>query len=311
LGASMSLGSLQISGNCEAPLDVRALLIHITHYDPKWVPEKDQEERFSLKLGLDILDKMSAMGLNAVVVDIGDGVQYESHPELRRPYSAPMEDLETLSQRAREQGISFVPKLNFSKSGRNLHDMWMKPHWDLRNFVSRRKEYFEVATDLINELVQVCQPPDYFHIGMDEDHHRSMDQFVADIKLLREIISEHRLRAVMWNDTCYENRNVIAQVHADKCRAAEPRLPKDIVQLLWDYDIVHRGIVGRLAKAGFDVWVAPGRTETMIREWKKVLCSEGGDRGKGLLMSNWLKCGEENRANILAMLDELGPLYGP
>jgi len=307
----MSLGSQRVWASCEVPLAVRALLVHITHYDPKWVPEKDQEERFSLKLGLDIVEQMSEVGFNTLVVDIGDGVRYESHPELQRPYSAPMADLRALSQGARDHGISFVPKLNFAKSGRNLHDMWMKPHWDLRNFVSRRKEYFEVATDLIDELVEICQPSDYFHIGMDEDHHRSLDQFVGDIKQLRKIISEHGLRTVMWNDTCYENRNVIAQVHADKCRAAEPRLPKDIVQVLWDYDIVHRGIVERLAKAGFEVWVAPGRTETMIREWKEVLCSEGGNRGKGLLMSNWLKCGEGNRETIVALLDELGPFYGP
>lgn len=302
--------ALSKTGRAEerSPLAVRGLLIHASHYDPNWVPEKEREAPFSLDVALEVVETMAGSGLNTLIVDLADGVEYRSHPELRRHYSVPMAQLEELSSRCRALDVEFVPKLNFAKSGRNLHDMWMKPHWDLRNFVSREEEYWGVARDLIDEIVERCRPARFFHIGMDEDHHRSVAQFVRAVSRLRTDLSSHGLRAVMWNDTCYENRNVIAEVHADKCRAAEPSLPRDVVQLLWDYDIVHAGIVARLTGAGFETWVAPGLSPEMVRDWARVLRAEGGDRGRGLVLTRWRKCDEAHRAEILGLIRELGPI---
>jgi len=287
-------------------LKVRGLLIHITHYDPMWNTKKESEGPFSVEVALQVLEKMAAYNFNTLVVDIEDGVVYKSHPELKRHYSVPMKDLQLLAKSAKQKNIDFVPKCNFSKSGRNNHDMWLKPHWDGINWIKNMDQYWKVAGDVIDELVCVCQPQRFFNIGMDEDHYRSVSQYVEAIKILHDKISKHGLRPVMWNDTCYENRNVIAQVYADKCRAAEPLLPKDIVQVLWDYDLVHEGIVKRLTDMGFDVWVAPGRDKKQIAQWKKVLLAEGGT---GLLMTNWRKCSKKNQAKLLTMLDKLGPAY--
>lgn len=288
------------------PLNVRALLIHMTHYDPNWNTKKDTEQPFSVQTALQILEKMTEYNLNTLVVDIEDGVEYKSHPELKRHYSVPMKDLHLLAESARQKNIDFVPKCNFSKSGRNHHDMWMKPHWDGIHWLKNMDEYWKVAGDVIDELVSVCRPKKFFHIGMDEDHYRALSQYVEAIKILHGKISRHSLRTIMWNDTCYENRNVGAQVYADKCRAAEPLLPKDIVQVLWDYDLVHKGIVKRLTDAGFDVWVAPGRDKKHIAKWKQVLLAEGGS---GLLMTNWRKCSKKNQQKLINMLENLAPDY--
>jgi len=40
----------------------------------------------------------------------------QSHPELARPYTAPMRDLATLARRAHQRGLDVVPKINFSQS---------------------------------------------------------------------------------------------------------------------------------------------------------------------------------------------------
>ena len=287
-------------------LDVKGVLIHITHYDPIWIPMKEFEKPFSLDVAIEVVDKMVEYGLNTLIVDIADGVIYESHPELKRHYSVPMEDLRRLAEYAHDKDIDFVPKLNFSKSGRNQHDMWMRPYWHNIGWTRNLDEYWKVAGDLINELVEVCEPDNFFHIGMDEDHYRSLNQYVEAVKILNEKISKYGLKPVMWNDTCYENRDVIAEVYADKMRAAEPLIPKDMVQLLWDYDLVHTGIVKRLSEAGFNVWVAPGRNKDRVLEWKKITLDEGGS---GLIITNWRKCDEEHKEQTLNLIEELAPLF--
>ena len=301
-----SAASAQPDTKTSSGVKVRALLIHITHYDPNWNANKDTEQPFSVEAALKVLEKMAAYNFNTLVVDIEDGVVYKSHPELKRHYSVPMKDLQLLADTARQKNIDFVPKCNLSKSGRNHHDMWMRPHWDGIHWLKNMDEYWQVAGDVIDELVSVCKPQKYFHIGMDEDHYRSASQYVDAIKILHAKVGKHNLKTVMWNDTCYENRNVGAQVYADKCRAAEPLLPKDMVHILWDYDLTHKGIVRRLTDMGFEVWVAPGRNKNQIAQWKKILLTEGGT---GMLMTNWIKCSKKKQPRILTMLNNLAPAY--
>jgi len=307
----MALASLMLSsssvfsfanGSSVPKKKVKGLLLHMTHYDPKWVKNKESEKLFSVSAGIEILEKMKESGFNMVILDIEDGVIYSSHPELTRHYSVPMDDLKQFAAKAHELGIEFVPKLNFSRSGRNLHDKWLSPHWSPLNFVSVRKEYRQTATDVIDEIIEVCKPQNYFHIGMDEDHHRSVSQYVETITFFHDYLQERGLKTVVWNDTSYENRDVIAQVHADKMRAAESQIPKDIVHIVWDYDLVHEGLIKRLSDYAFDVWIAPGGNKERIEQWKKVMEAEGGD---GFLFTNWTKCSDENKERLLNQVEQL------
>ncbi len=166
----------------------RGLLIHFSHYDPNWMRRKTKEERFDLGSGLKVVDAMAEVGMNLLVVDIEDGVVFKNHPELRRPYSVPVAQLETLARAARERAIDVVPKLNFSKSHRHLHDEWLRPHTHLENWLQGRKSYWRTARDVIAEAVRACKPRRFFHVGMDEDHSRSLRQYVGDIRRLRRIL---------------------------------------------------------------------------------------------------------------------------
>jgi hypothetical protein len=244
--------------------------------------------------------------MNLLVVDIEDGVVFKSHPELRRRYSVPMAQLETLARAARERGIDVVPKLNFSKSHRHLHDEWLRPHTHPENWLQGRKSYWRTAGDVIAEAVRACQPRRFFHIGMDEDHSRSLRQYVEDIRRLRRILRAHTLRPVVWNDSCFEGRDVIAEVHGEKSRAAEGRLPKDIVHVLWDYDRAHPAAVRRLVSEGFECWVAPGRSRAKVQAWKRAALRHGAT---GMLMTRWVKCSRRNAEIILRDLHRLGGLY--
>jgi hypothetical protein len=287
-------------------LRYRGLLIHFSHYDPSWMQRKATEERFDLRTGLKVVDAMADVGMNLLVIDIEDGVVFKSHPELRRRYSVPMAQLETLARAARERGIDVVPKLNFSKSHRHLHDEWLRPHTHPENWLQGRRSYWRTARDVIAEAVRACQPRRFFHIGMDEDHSRSLRQYVEDIERLRRILRAHKLRPVVWNDSCFEGQDVTAEVHGEKSRAAEGRLPKNVVHVLWDYDSAHPAAVRRLVSEGFECWVAPGRSRAKVRAWKRAALRHGAT---GMLLTRWVKCSRRNAEIILRDLHHLGGLY--
>jgi len=287
-------------------LAFRGLLLHVSHYDPAWCRTKRRERPFDPDVGLDVVAAMADAGMNLLIVDCADGVAYQGHPELERPYTAPMKSLATLCQAAHERGIDVVPKLNFAKSGRNLHDMWMRPHWDPISWLKDLDTYWQVAGDLIGELVAVCRPRRFFHIGMDEDHYRSVRQYVAAIKTLRKMIRACGLRTVIWNDSCHDSMGAVAQVHADKCRAAEDLLPHDVVHTLWDYVRAHPGIAKRVVGKGFTLWGAPGPCSENVRQWRRALLSAGGT---GMIMTCWKKCNRRHRAELLRLVNKLGPEY--
>ena len=92
--------------NMPTRLRHRGLLIHFSHYDPNWIQRKTKEERFDLRTGLKAEDAMAEVGMNLLVIDIEDGVVFKSHPELRRRYSVPIAQLETLAGAARSEGLT-------------------------------------------------------------------------------------------------------------------------------------------------------------------------------------------------------------
>jgi len=284
----------------ESGIPIRGYLLHITHYDPSWVKRKRREKPFDLDVGLEIVDAMAEAGLNLLVVDCADGVKYKSHPELARSYSVPMAHLRKLVKRAQGHGIEVVPKLNFAQSALHQHNHWFRPYFWLFD----NKEYWRRAFQLVDELLEACQPPRFFHIGMDEDHDRSHAQYAEAICTLRDGLKQRGLRAVMWKDA---QTYSAAQVHAEKSRAAEGEIPKDVVQVVWHYQTVLTDVVRRLRRKGFDVWGAPGRDPEQVRQWRDVLVRYGGT---GLLLTSWIPCRPGNRARLLERIRTGGPICG-
>lgn len=280
-------------------LPIRAFMLHITHYDPVWYREKAREKPFDLKVANDVVDAMAETDMNLLVIDIADGVKYKSHPELTRPYSVPMSVLKRLVQRARKRGIEVVPKLNFAQSGRHHHNEWFRPH--RRLFDS--PEYWRLAFELIDEVIGVCEPERFFHIGMDEDHDRSARQFAAAICTLADGLKQRGLRAVMWKDS-----PIIGgawECHGEKSRAAERTTPKDVVQVPWGYREARPKVVQSLRKKGFEVWGATGGKPELVRAWRDAVLRYGGT---GIFLTAWRPCRPGNRKAFLDLIRTCGPL---
>jgi hypothetical protein len=280
-------------------LPIRGFLLHITHYDPRWWEAKDEEAPFNLEVATDLIDAMAETEMNLLVVDCADGLRYASHPELTRPYSVPMSSLAKLVTHASDRGIEVVPKLNFAQSGLHRHNHWFRPH----NALFDNEEYWTLAFEVVDELIDVVHPARFFHVGMDEDHWRSYDQYVAAIDVLHAELQKRDLRTIIWNDSAC--RWPQAAIHRDKSLAAEAGVPKDIVHVVWDYHDVQPEILRRIHSAGFEIWGAPGREPELVSDMRDALLDCGG---AGILLTRWVGCTEANRKALLNDIRTLGPL---
>ncbi len=108
-----------------------------------------------------VTDSLASYGFNSVLIDVGDAVEYESHPEVSGANAWSKEAFKKELDRIRKLGLTPYPKLNFSAA----HDDWLKvysrmPGTDL---------YRKVAADLMKEVYELFSKPKFFHLGMDEE----------------------------------------------------------------------------------------------------------------------------------------------
>ena len=284
-------------------IEVRGYLIHMTHYDPVWYGRKEQEKRFDLKLACDMVKAMGKAGLNTLIIDVEDGVEYRTFPELKRHYSAPMGDLVKLVECARGVGMHVIPKLNFSKGDSNRHNEWFSPYHKMGD----TPEYWAKAFKLIDELIGVVKPEKFVHIGMDEDSERTPEEYVAAVTALHDGLAKRNLRAVMWNDTPHRSASMFGCV--EKTLAAEDRAAKDIPHIAWDYGKVQARTTQRIkdmVKKGLEVWIAPGGYAEDVAAWKQVALATGC---AGMVMTAWAPVQEAGRKDFMERIEKLGPIY--
>ena len=117
--------------------------------------------RFDETLWNDLLSQMADAGMNMVVIDLGDGVHYKSHPEIAVEGAWTPGKLREELAKIRQLGLEPIPKLNFS----TCHDAWLGPY---SRCVST-DTYYDVCRDLIAEVIDLFDQPRFFHLGMDEE----------------------------------------------------------------------------------------------------------------------------------------------
>jgi hypothetical protein len=174
-----------------------------------------------------IVDKMVEVGLNTVVIDLGDGVRYESHPEIAVDNAWTTARLREELARARAMGLEPIPKLNFSA----CHDVWMGPY---AKCVST-PEYHTTCRDLIAEVIDLFDTPRLFHLGMDEEttqHQRYYEHVVIrqydlwwnDLFVLIDEVEKHGVRPWIWSDYVWHHPDSFFE-----------RMPKTVLQSNWYY----------------------------------------------------------------------------
>ncbi len=182
--------------------------------------------RFDRKLWDEYILELKNAGVNTLIIDLGEAMRFESHPELAVLGSWTQEQMRAEVERLRDMGFEVVPKLNFSA----CHDTWLGEYSRMLS----TSIYYRVCADVIHETCEVFKPK-YFHIGMDEEtanHQRNQ---------LYCVCRQHEL---WWNDFYYlvslvEHENVRAWIWSDYIWNHEEdflrKMPKSVIQSNWYY----------------------------------------------------------------------------
>lgn len=231
--------------------DIRALLLHLGNnmwcdYPTELMgaPAPSSAESLDVKPGFSlpwtdekwrlVTDRAARRGVNMLVVDLGEGLVYPSHPELAVAGSWDADKMRSEIERLNKLGIEVIPKLNFSTT----HNGWMG---DFRHMVSS-KPYYRMCEDVIRDVSDIFGGPRYFHVGFDEErssfqesekfHYicvRLGEYWWQDFLHIVRCVEQCGARPWMWSDYAWRNEDFLS------------RCPKSVVQQNWYYDEENEG----------------------------------------------------------------------
>jgi hypothetical protein len=204
--------------------------------DPEYKPDEGMYYKrcllFEQEMWEEVLGRMAEAGMNMVVIDLGDAVKYESHPEIAVDGAWTPGKLRRELRKARRLGLEPIPKLNFSA----CHDAWLGPYSRMLS----TDTYYGVCSDLIAEVSELFDTPRFFHLGMDEENAfyqrfweyvvvRQFDLWWHDLFFLVEQVEKAGARAWVWSDYVWDDPGVFLA-----------RMPTSVLQSNWTYGMQFR-----------------------------------------------------------------------
>ena len=251
------------------------------------------------------VDRMAAQGMNTVFIDLAEGMEYPSHPELAVPGTWSVEKMQKELARIRSLGMTPVPKLNFS----TCHDSWLKEY---HRMVST-KEYYQVVADVIRDTCEIFGNPELFHIGYDEEmpvaHFNSFHSVCRqgelwwhDLFYTVGQVEKNGARAIMWADAIWIGRKEYLKRMSKGVLQSNWYYRTDFSEkkLKWNWEFEKKGGWGEtvngaaafmaLEEAGFDQlpctsnWTEDGSADAVIKYCKEHI---DPSRLKGFCMAPW------------------------
>ena len=191
-----------------------------------WKSPASPDIRFDRSVWDEYLAHIKNNGINTIVLDVAEALQYKSHPEISCNGAWTHEEMKAEINRLQDMGISIIPKLNFS----TCHDAWL----GIYSKMVSTPIYYNVCKDLIDEVCELFKPK-YLHIGFDEEVYenqkdydfvviRQNDLWWHDLYFFDDCVRANGVRTMMWSDYARHK----PQEFIEKC-------PKDIVQCVWYY----------------------------------------------------------------------------
>lgn len=223
--------------------DIWAILLHLG--TNSWrkkghtsINKKDEEDSiFREELYCDdetwrkVTDFLPSCGINTLLIDVADGVQYERHPEITIKGAWSREKLKAELARLREMGITPIPKCNFSCG----HNAWMKDY----AYMVGTEAYDRFCKDIVEELIELFDVPEFIHLGLEEEDvvsqqsHpiaiiRSPGKKAEDAETLFEVCRAHGVRPWIWCDP-----GTVKAFGGDE--AFQAAIGKDVLISAWYY----------------------------------------------------------------------------
>ena len=306
------------------PDEIRAVLLHMgMNMWGEWrAPDEPKIEGkrythdeiyFSEDIWKRTIDHAKKRKYNMVVMDLGEFLEYPSHPELAVKGSWSPDRMRAEVRRLRKMGLEPIPKLNFSAT----HDQWLKEY----HRMIATEPYYRVCFDVIKDVCEIFETPRFLHIGMDEEtlewarkslvvNCRQNELWWHSLYKIVNAVESHGVRPWMFTSYAWSHPE-----YEEKC-------PKSVLQCVGYYNEDVQGYVIEkmdkryqprlrnfinLSRAGFDIvamptnWVSEklkksGRTENSDCAAELVkFCRANVDpeRLKGFLMASWMECKTE------------------
>ena len=257
-----------------------------------------------------VVDFLPTQGINTLLIDIGEGLQYESHPEISIEGAWSKDKLKAELDRIRALGMTPIPKLNFSKG----HDAWLGEY----HYMVSTPTYYKVCEDLIKEVAEVFDYPEYFHLGLDEETEknqlhqkivivRHQELWWHDVNFFFGVCDKVGARPWVWADPCWHNPEDYIS-----------KMSKSALQSNWYYnrfftmtenDIIKVKTYELLEKSGFDqvptcsTWSRRLNAIETVDYLKEVISE---DRLKGFMTAPWFFTDKEHYYDLLSDASHFG-----
>ena len=144
-------------------------------------------------------------GINTLIIDLGDALRYDSHPELAVEGAWTVDEMKGELARLKALGFDVIPMLNFS----GAHDIWLGDYAHMIATVP----YYRVCADLIDEVCELFDAK-YLHIGMDSETFETQKDFYY---------AAVRHKELWWHDIYFFADRIIGNdarpiIYADRLR---------------------------------------------------------------------------------------------
>lgn len=241
-----------------------------------------------------VVDALPGFGINTLLIDMGEGVQLDSHPELAIPGSWTKEEFKEELERIRSLGITPLPKFNFSCA----HNAWMQEY----GYMVGTETYYKVCEDVITETIEMFGNPEYFHLGLEEEDAgiqssfpikiiRSPAKKTEDAKALFKVCLDKGVRPWIWVD-----RDTMKAFGGEE--AFQKNISKEVLISNWYYPTVTNpkyqdwvGLYNKLAEWGYDQIPTCSTIETPFNPGQTMCyCKETVKPGsvKGFMTAPWV-----------------------
>jgi len=240
-----------------------------------------------------VIDFLPDQGINTVVIDVADGIQYETHPELAIKGAWSKDKVRAELDYIRSLGMTPIPKLNFSA----CHDTWLGKY----SYMVSTPEYYQVCKNVITEVHELFGQPKYFHLGMDEENLscqkryaycviRQGDLWWHDAYFFFDVCEKLGTRPWVWADYAWNHEEEYFR-----------RMPRSVLQSNWYYRTTKRNPDGtfvwprfyfyeKLDKEGFDQVPTGSAIKARYCNLNTMeLCKEvvAPERLKGFMTAPW------------------------
>lgn len=290
-----------------------------------------------------IVEELAPRGMNVLILEVGYGYEYQSHPELRDENALSREDIRSLVEVCRRHHIRVIPLFNCLG-----HQSWAEntfplltqyPEFDetpeiplhnpdiyCRSWCPLHPDVNRVIFALMDELIDAFDA-DAFHVGMDEVFLIASDQcsrcrgkdpaelFAKAVNDYHDyLVKERGLTMLLWGDRLLDAHAMRYSEWEASTNGTAPAIdliPRDIIVCDWHYGLGEKyPSVDFFQEKGFRVLPTSWKDEKAAVALLQYSFQNESDLMLGHLCTTWYNAGQVSRV-ILGELSKGEVAEGP